>query len=189
MQFPISSSIALLSFSSSIAAYAYPGLYSDDYNLAERDAYPSMYSDQYNLAERNAHPSIYSDEYDLAERDAYPSIYSDEYNLAERDAFAKPEPYEPALRFYERGFDEDSLYERDLALQEQFYRRELADLKIRDELVARGPNGCHTCVKGTCKVGGHITKDAKGRAKAWVSGPCPAKAAPDTVPDTAPAAA
>ncbi|MCJ1294636.1 hypothetical protein MMC34_006194 [Xylographa carneopallida] len=165
-------------------AYAYPSIYSDDYNLAERDAYPSMYSDEYDLVERDAYPGIYSDEYHLAERDAYPSIYSDEYDLVERDAYAEPEPYEPVQQFYERSLED--LYERDLALRQQFSRRELVDLQIRNELVARAPNGCHTCKKGdpsSCKVGGFITKDARGKAKAWKSGACPAKeAAPADTP-------
>ncbi|MCJ1287875.1 hypothetical protein MMC26_007227 [Xylographa opegraphella] len=148
MQLPISSSIALLALSTSIAAYAYPSMYSTEHNLAERDAYPS--------------------------------IYSDEYHLTERDAYAAPEPYQAAHQFYERDFDEDRLFERELALRKQLFGRELTDLRVRNELVARAANGCHTCKKGDpslCKVGGHIRKDAKGKAKAWASGPCPAKEA------------
>ncbi|MCJ1419948.1 hypothetical protein MMC32_006304 [Xylographa parallela] len=143
MHFPISSSIALLSLSSSIAAYAYPSMYSNEYNLAERDAYPSM--------------------------------YSDEYNLAERDAFAQPQPYEPAHQFYERDFDEDSLYERDLALQEHLYRRELAQLNARSELLERAEKAgkkCHVCNGELgCKKGGHIKK--KNGKLLWASGACP----------------
>ncbi|MCJ1321791.1 hypothetical protein MMC15_007136 [Xylographa vitiligo] len=205
MQLPISSSIALLSLCSSITAYAYPSIYSDEYDLAERDAYPSMnfdehnlaerdadasiYSDEYGLEERDAYPRMYSDEFILAERDADPSMFSDEYNLAKRDAFAEPEPYQ--TRFYERSFDEDTLYERDLALLQERHRQQMEALKIRSELVERIPKKCYTC-KGQlgCPVGKHVVYNKNGKAAGTAAGGCPApEAAPEAAPVAAPAAA